>query len=105
MAASSGTSGGHSTKHRALSLTSAKYVTASLRFPLVPKVARERPGVYLADIMEPAIEMIAPLADEFLRHAAKIEILFEDETAPTFLAREPMATVKVPMPEPIRTAS
>jgi hypothetical protein len=39
--------------------------------------------------MEPDIEMIARLADEFLRHAAKIEILFEDETAPAFLASQP----------------
>jgi len=52
--------------------------------------------------MEPDIEMIAPLADKFLRHAAKIEILFEDETAQR---ARPAATVKAPMPEPMRMAS
>jgi hypothetical protein len=49
----------------------------------------ECPGGHLADIMEPDIEMIAPLADELLCYAAKIEILFEDETAPTLVASQP----------------
>ena len=51
---------------------------------VIHELACERAGVHLADIMEPDIEMIAPLADEFLRHAAKIEIPFEDETRQCF---------------------
>jgi len=73
---------------------------------VIHELARERPGIHLADIMEPDIEMIAPLADEFLRHAAKIEILFEDETAPTFLTSQPDGDRQgAPMPEPMRMAS